>query len=328
MIRSLARMARPRCGLLLACATALAWPAAASARSAYTFTFGPLTDHGYKVEGVLTPTTATTYNLGFVFNRKAGAQDQLYVMGYTPSVHARIASNLSSGRLHTSLGSAGSVSLEFRPQGGITKTEFGGTTNLLGCHVPRQLTRSGTAVGSFSFNTHTVFGTIHGHHVAARLAHYPTNVSSCHGQRTMSLELNGPSGPFTTTENFMDVVHTGSMSFATATYQVDSTSTDPFSMEGLIEQTGPHVFSASSNLSSATVSASGPFLSGTARFTETSKCSAHGAFGSIAGSLKAHFLIGGTQVYPSVTTTPITATPPGGSPNPFGVLSTGLVGCI
>lgn len=324
MSRIRLRTGRSRRALVLACAATLAWPAAASARSAYSFAFGPITDHGYKVEGVLTPTTATTYSLGFVFARQAGSQEQVYVFGYSPSLHARIASNLSSGRLHTSLGSAGSVSLSFRPHGGTTKTEFGGTTDLLGCHLPRELTQSGTAVGSFSFDTHTVFGTIHGHQVGARLARYPTNIGSCRSQRTTSLELNGPS---TAAADFLDAVHTGSSTYVSASYLQTATTTDPFSTDGLIDQTGTSGFSARSNLSSATVSAHGPFLSGTARFTETSRCSGRGAFGSIAGSLTAHFLIGGAQVYPSVTSTPVTATPPGGSPNPFGVLSTGLVGC-
>jgi hypothetical protein len=326
MIRSAYRGARARRGLLVASLAALAWPAAASART-YSFVFGPLSDHGYKVDGVLTPSSSSGYSLGFVFSRTVGAQQQIYIYSDPANVSTQIPSDLRSARLHTTLGSAGKVSLSFHPQGGLTHQAFGGTGNLLGCTIPKQLTRTGRAIGSFSFDTGSVFGTIHGRDVAARVEQYP-KVSSCHNQRTTSLELNGPSGPAGATANFMQAVHTGSERFIDATYQVQPTGSDPFSMEALIAQTRGSVFSANSSLSSATASAHGPFLSGTARFTETSRCNARGAFGSISGSLTAHFLIGGAQQYPSVTTTPITATPPGGSPNPFGVLSNGLDGCL
>jgi hypothetical protein len=327
MIRSVLRGARGRRGLLLACVATLAWPAAASARAGDSFVFGPVSDHGYQAEGVLTPTSSTSYSIGFVFSRKVGAQQQIYVYNDSSAIHAQISSSLSSARVHATFGSAGKVSLSFHPQGGLTHQAFSGTGNLLGCKVSKQLTRMGRATGSFSFNTGSVFGTIHGRDVAARLARYP-KVSTCHTQRTMSLELNGPSGPSSAAENFLQAVHTGSLTFVDATYQVQATSTDPFSLEALMAQVSGAAFSAAPSLSSASVSTHGSFLNGTARFTKTSSCNAHGAFGSITGSIKAHFLIGGTQVYPSVTSTPITATPPGGSPNPFGVLSTGLVGCF
>jgi hypothetical protein len=310
-------------GTVLALVCAAALPAAASAATTADFTFGPVKDHGYEVEGVVTPTTTHSYSLGFVFSRKVKDQAENYVMDYQKAVKLSPTKSLGATSFKTSLGADGSVSLKFKPTGALKKIARPGGDEILGCTFGKVPARAGKAIGSFTFKTGTAFGTLHGHNVSARMMRLNSK-AKCKKQSIYQMELNGSSA---LQNNFLLAYHVGKLTGVSASY-LNIPSGGLFDISGSIDQLKPSsMFSYKTNLSSARLSVSGAFMSGTARFTRTSTCTAGFAFGSIQGSIKAHFLLGGTQTYPSKTTTPVGPTPPGGSPNPFGTLSKNYPDC-
>jgi len=318
---------------LLVCLCALALPAIGMAATRYNFEFGPIKDQGYTVEGVVTPETATLYNLGFVFNKTSGSQAQEYVFEYTTNVKLKTTKSLSSASLSTSLGVAGSVSLKFKATSGIKDVQFGGSSgnDLLGCKVPKWASRTGTTTGSFKLVTGTAFGTVKGRNVQASLVR-EGGTPTCKNQNIFQLNLNGPASDGS--ENFGDdsllAFHTGNTTGATATFE-DGYGDGPepnITLTGEIDQLKPSsMFSYKSNLSSARLHVSGAFMTGTATFTGNQKCVKGYEFGSVAGSIKAHFFVGGTLTYPSGNTNAFPAPTPS-DPNPFGSLSENYPECL
>jgi len=317
---------------LLACLGAVALPATAMATTRYNFEFGPIKSHGYTVEGVLTPETATKYNLGFVFDKESGSQTQTYFFGYSEPVTLTASKSLSSASVNTSLGAAGSVSIKFTATSSTKEVQFGGAAgnDLFGCKVPKWKERSGTTTGSFSLVTGTAFGTVTGHNVTGRLVK-EGGTPSCKSQNIFQLQLNGPpmSGADTFGSDSLLAYHSGKSTGATATY-TDGYGDGPepnITLTGEIDQLKPSsMFSYKSNLSSARVHVSGAFMSGTTTFTSNQKCVKGYEFGSIAGTIAAHFFIGGTLTYPSGNTNAAPA-PVAMDPNPFGTLSENYPDC-
>jgi hypothetical protein len=310
---------------LIAVLCAAVFPVVASAATRADLTFGPIKDHGYEVEGVVTPTTTKSYSLGFVFTRRVRSQAQLYTFDYQPSVKLSPTKSLGATSFKTSLGSAGSVSIKFTPSGALKSVPFAGGNDVLGCTFGKVPARAGTAVGSFTFNTGTAFGTIHGHNVKARMVRLDVGKVKCKKQSIYQLQLNGAD---TLQNNFMLAYHSGSNTGVTASYLNIPSGPGGFVLGGSIDQLKPSsMFSYKTNLSSAHLAVSGAFMSGSVKFTRTSTCTPGFAFGSVAGTIQAHFFIGGTQTYPSKTAEPLGPTPPGGSPNPFGTLSKNYPNC-
>jgi hypothetical protein len=310
---------------LVAVLCAAAFPVAASAATRADLVFGPIKDHGYQVEGVVTPTTTKTYSLGFVFSRQVKSQAQTYTFDYQPSVKLSPTKSLGATTFKTSLGAAGSVSIRFNPTGALKNVPFTGGSEVLGCKFGKVPARAGTAVGSFTFNTGTAFGTIHGHNVKARMVKLSAAKVKCKKQSIYQLELNGAD---TLQNNFMLAYHSGSDTGVSASYLNIPSQAGGFALAGSIDQLKPSsLFSYKTNLSAAHLAVAGAFMSGSVKFTRTSTCTAGFAFGSIAGTIKAHFFLGGTQTYPSKTADPLGPTPPGGSPNPFGTLSKNYPNC-
>ena len=196
--------------------------------------------------------------------------------------------------------------------------------------VPKWAARSGTATGSFSFDTGTAFGTISGHNVKARLVREGGS-AKCKNQNIFQLNLNGPASDGS--ENFGDdsllAFHTGNTTGATATFE-DGYGDGPepnITLEGSIDQLKPSsMFSYKTSLSSAKLHVSGAFMTGTTTFTQSSQCVKGYEFGSIAGSITAHFFVGGALTYPSANPNAFPA-PYSGDANPFGSLSENYPSC-
>jgi hypothetical protein len=288
---------RVKWGLLATAVCVMASPAVASASNAY-MSFGPVKlGHGY----ALTGTAGTQFpgsgqsDLELTLSKTSGGQTQLYGYDYAKKFSLKTNASLSSGTLKASFGSYGTLSLKFAHTGALKKIK-----DPTGCKGPRFQSRAGKVTGTLSFKTHTsFFENINARRAKASLTKFGAGKENCGATGNMYALTMGGDGTLAgnllsaTKESSSDTVRAGYNQFASATF--------PFNLFAQISQDGSSVFSPQANLSSAHLAVSGPFMSGTSSFTETSACESTSdyVYGSLRGTVTAHFDIGGTQTYGS-----------------------------
>jgi PKD repeat protein len=273
------------------------WAPAAALASNAAISFGPVkAGHGYTLSGTAgTPSPGAASELTLVLSKKGGSQTQSYSYEYSKQVSVKANGNLSSGTLKVTVGSYGKLSLRFAATGG-SKT----IKDPDGCTGPKFQARPGKVNGTLSFKTHSSFlGNVSAHTAKASLTKFGPGTEHCGA--SVDTYLLTISGGGTLSGNLLGGTRHGSTNSVSAGYNQFASGTFPFILFASITQGGSSAWSFQPNLSSARVSVSGPFMSGTSAFAETSRCETtpNFVYGSVSGTVTAHFDVGGTQTYGS-----------------------------
>jgi hypothetical protein len=283
--------------IILATAVCVLWAPAVALASNVSMSFGPITaGHGYTLSGTAgTSSPGGPSELTLTLSRRGGSQTQSYFYEYSKKVSVKANGGLSSGTLNVAMGPYGSLSLRFAGTGGLKTIK-----DPDGCTGPKFQTRAGKVTGALSFKTHSSFlGTVNGRTAKASLTKFGPGSEHCGAAGdTYMLTISGGG---TLSGNLLGATRHGSTNSVSAGYNEFQSATFPFNLFATISQNGSSVFASQPNLSSARVSVSGPFMSGTSAFTETSKCesTANFVYGSVSGVVTGHFDVGGTQTYGS-----------------------------
>jgi hypothetical protein len=337
----------------LIAAGALALPAASLAATPQ-FLFSFPAGHGYTLLGSATTEQGTTEVSIQLNKQKLQGKDvyyeELYAWsGFKGTYSAN--SKHTHATLSANLGSYGSVSLTFSnpTPAKVVTLKCPGSNKKTKIDKGVEL---GTATGSLSFDTQTsYFGTVKGHKsksaeleplgsfLATRQAADPmaaaatsTGILACIPSLTgkityLTLPAQGGSAANGFGENTFFAARLGNDTLLNAT-ENGETPTGPITERSIsvseLNGAGKSLFSFAPSLSSATAKTSGPFLSGSSSYKETTPCSNTSAvtYGSSTGAITAKFDSGGDVTYGGAGTVgemdklpgPVCDNPPTGAP--------------
>jgi hypothetical protein len=269
---------------LAAGAALLALPAVASAAGPMVVS-GPVGVKAYKM-GVV----AGDNILSVSMIRSAGASTQMHYYTAAKGVKVKIAASLAAGKVTVPLGAYGTVDLKLKGTGPLKKT-----APPKGCTGAKSKSRAGVLTGTFKLKADggSYFGTIRKTSLpvtvikggAIKCTSSPgTPGTPGGGASSTTLSRTQMSGAQMTSYN-------ASKSAGKVTQSVlrmdDAAATAPLQIMHMIS-VGGGVFDTAGDLSSASVTGSGPFITGKLAFSSESTYGS-GAIGTAAGDLTAKF---------------------------------------
>lgn len=299
-------------------ATAGAAPAAASASTRTpTIVLGGLTDHGYGVAVVLQQDGSKTATVEVDFQRREGRQYQVYSYDYSGDVAFEISGGLRTAMVKAGFNEAGAIALSLRFATKVGRIRLPDQYSFFGPLVSSVRARTGVATGMLKFNSHSPFGTIERRSLRAYLTYAsPAQPITARSKFTMLMSY----GSSKVEGNTLIAMHAPKLTMVATTISKNPTNAYPFEMDAIIDQTGPAGIFDNVGLASAQISVHGPFLTGQASYSSTLTCNKDTTYGSLTGSVVAHFVIGGRQVYPGQQNLKNLPGLPAGLPNPFGMM--------
>jgi hypothetical protein len=269
---------------VLAGAAVLAVPAVASAATPMVVS-QPVAVKAYKMSVV-----ASGGQLSISMIRSQGGSSQTHYFSLAKGARTKIASSLASGTVSAPLGAYGTVKLKLKATGPL-KT----SAPPKGCTGTRSKTRAGVLTGTFKLAADhgAYFGTIK--RTSLPVTVFKGGTIKC---TTTPGDPGTPGGTSSSTLLSRSDFNGGEMTSYTAiktagkvTQSVmrmeDSSATSPLSIMHMINA-GAGSFDAAADLSSASVTGAGPFLSGTLDFASDSSYGS-GAVGTASGNLVAKF---------------------------------------
>jgi hypothetical protein len=265
---------------LAAGAAILALPAAASAAGP-TVVAGPVKVKDYKMTVV-----ASGGSLSVSLNRTAGKATQTHLYSTAQGVKVKIPGSLASGSVKAPLGPLGSVALQLRATGPLRSS---GVPK--GCTGTGGRSRAGVLTGKLSLKADggRYFGTIKAKSMKAQVIKGGTldcTPSGTPGKTPHATTLTRAQTNGSEMTTFSAVKQAGKVT-QSAMRMDDPAATAPVQVMHLISAPGG-AFDVASDLSSASVTGSGPFLGGSLAFTSDSAYGS-GAVGSATGDLVARF---------------------------------------